>query len=59
MSDNSFLGAFSYGFYVGGAIFGLLSAFFWMDYKIRHQDEQIEELFSRLEDSEENHELKK
>ena len=34
-------------------------AFFWLNDKICDQDEQIEELFSRLEDCEENHELKK
>ena len=52
MSDNSFLDAFSHGFLIGGAIFGFLFASFWMEDKICHQDEQIEELFSRLEDCE-------
>ena len=59
MSDNSFLVAFSRGFLIGVAIYGFLCASFWMEDKINDQDEQIEELFSRLEDCEKNHELKK
>ena len=62
MSDNS-LDAFSRGFYLSGAISSFLFGAFWIVAKICDQDEQIEELFSRLEDCKkknaENHELKK
>ena len=60
MPVDSFLGAFTYSFYFAGAIFGLLFAGLWLDEKLMCQDEQIEELSSRLEDCEEkNDELKK
>ena len=58
MPGNSFLGAFTYSFYFAGAIFGLLFAGLWIDEKFQCQDEQIEELSSRLEECEEKHELK-
>ena len=60
MPVDSFLGAFTYSFYFAGAIFGLLFAGLWLDEKLLCQDEQIEELSSRLEDCEQkNDELKK
>ena len=51
--SESFAEAFSYGFYVGGAVIGFLFGVFWLDDKIRDQDEQIEQLSSRLEDCQE------
>ena len=63
MSCNLFSNAIFEGFVIGGAIFGFLSAPFWIENKINNQDELIEELSSWLEDCEEenaeNHELKK
>ena len=57
---DSFLGAFTYSFYFAGAIFALLFAGLWLDEKLMCQDEQIEELSSRLKDCEgKNDELKK
>ena len=60
MPRKSFLETISFDVLFGGAFFGLLSAAFCLDDKICDQDEQIEELFSRLEDCEEknaeNHE---
>ena len=53
MPLKSFLETFSYGFLVGGAVYGLMFAAFWIEDKICDQDEQIEKLFSRLEDCEE------
>ena len=59
MSGILFSDAILYGFLFSGAIFGFLSAAFWIEDKINDQDEHIEELFSRLEEKAENHELKK
>ena len=60
MPVDSFLGAITYSFYFAGAIFGLLFAGLWLDEKLLCQDEQIEELSSRLKDCEgKNDELKK
>ena len=50
MPLKSVLETFSFGFLVGGAVYGLIFAAFWID-------EEIEELNSRLEDCED--ELKK
>ena len=54
MPLKSFLETFSFGFLVGGAVYGLMFAAFWIDDKICDLDEEIKE----LEDCEENHELK-
>ena len=60
MPFDSLFKAFTYSFYFSGAIFGLLFAGLWLDEKLLCQDEQIEELSSRLEDCEQkNDELKK
>ena len=63
MSGILFSDAILYGFLFSGAIFGFLSAAFWIENKINDQDELIKELSSRLEDCEEknakNRELKK
>ena len=63
MSGNLFSNVIFEGFVIGGAIFGFLSAAFWIENKINDLDELIKELSSRLEDCEEknakNHELKK
>ena len=55
MSDtcNSFLiGCFN-AFLFSGAVSASTFAVFWLNDKIRDQDEQIEELFSRLEEKDE------
>ena len=57
MPLKSFLETFSFGFLVGGAVYGLMFAAFWIDDKICDLDEEIKELNSRLEDCED--ELKK
>ena len=54
MPRESFFETISFGILVGGAVFGLLFAAFWLEDKIYDQDEQIEELFSRLEEFEKN-----
>ena len=54
MPFNSFFDGFSQAFLIGGALNGFIFAFFWFC-----DQEQIEELFLRLENCEENHELKK
>ena len=59
MPGNSFLGAFTYSFYFAGAIFGLLFAGLWIDETFWCQDEQIEELSSRLQECEKNMNLVK
>ena len=46
MSCNLFSNAIFEGFVIGGAIFGFLSAPFWIENKINNQDELIEELSS-------------
>ena len=53
MLRKSFLKTISYGFLVDGAVYSFIFAAFWIEDKICDQDEQIEELFSRLEDCEE------
>ena len=52
MPRESFFETTFFGILVGGAAFGLLFAAFWLEDKINYQDEQIKELFSRLEDCE-------
>ena len=59
MTYKTFLGEFLDGFFFGGAVFGFMTAAFWLTDKICDQDEQIEELFSRLEDCEEKDKLEK
>ena len=60
MPHKSFLETFSYGVLFGGAAYGFVYGVLWLADKICEQDEQIEELFSRLEEKNaENHELKK
>ena len=59
MSDNLFSDAILDGILFGSAIGIFFAATVWIVNKIDDQDEQIGELFSRLEDCEENHELKK
>ena len=59
MPYKSFLGEFVDAFLFAGATFGLLYAGLWLDEKLLYQYEQIEELYSRLEDCEQkNDELK-
>ena len=52
MPHQSVFETISFGILVGGAAFGLLFAALWLEDKIYDQDEQVEELFSRLEDCE-------
>ena len=58
MTRKSFVETISFGILVGGTAFGLLFAALWLEDKIYDQDEQIEELFSRLEECK-NDELEK
>ena len=62
MYNNSFLDCFHTAL-IGAAFYGFIFFALSLKDKITEQDEQIEELFSRLEDCEEknaeNHELKK
>ena len=46
MSGNLFSNAIFEGFVIGEAIFGFLSAAFWIENKFNDQDELIEELSS-------------
>ena len=72
MSDKAFINIYDKAFYKGcldgardsilfgsGAALILLSAASWFLDKSIDQDEQIEELFSRLEKCEKNHQLEK
>ena len=54
MPLKSFSETISFGILVGAATFGLFFAAFWFEDKINEQDEDIEEIFSRLEDCENN-----
>ena len=51
MSGFSLSDAITFGIIVGGTVFALMTAVFWIDEKNRWQDEQIKKLSSRDEDS--------